>query len=119
MSSQFSLTTFNSKGKLKQIENALKAVSKGDTAVGIKYKSGVVLVCQKKLKSVLIDETSFQKIQRVSANVGSTYAGLSCDFRVLQQYARKKNLSYKLRYHEPILVENIVRQTAKVFQEFT
>lgn len=29
MSTEFSLTTFNSKGKLKQIENALKAVHNG------------------------------------------------------------------------------------------
>jgi 20S proteasome subunit alpha 2 len=39
----FSLTTFSSKGKLLQIEYALNAVSKGETALGIKAKNGVVI----------------------------------------------------------------------------
>lgn len=39
----FSLTTFSSKGKLLQIEYALSAVSKGETALGIKAKNGVVI----------------------------------------------------------------------------
>ena len=44
----FSLTTFSSKGTLKQIEHAMKAVDKGETAVGIKCKDGVVLAVKKK-----------------------------------------------------------------------
>ena len=79
----FSLTTFNSKGKLKQIENALKAVSNGQTAIGIRYKTGVVLAVEKNIKSVLVDETSVQKIQKVAEHVGATYSGLFGDFRVL------------------------------------
>jgi 20S proteasome alpha/beta subunit len=39
----FSLTTFASKGKLPQIENALAAVAKGETSLGIKAKNGVVI----------------------------------------------------------------------------
>jgi len=39
----FSLTTFASKGKLPQIENALSAVAKGETSLGIKAKNGVVI----------------------------------------------------------------------------
>ncbi len=83
MSSEFSLTTFNSKGKLKQIENALKAVSKGETAIGIRYKTGVLLAVEKNIKSLLVDETSVRKIQNICSHVGSTYSGLSGDFRVL------------------------------------
>jgi 20S proteasome subunit alpha 2 len=37
------LTTFSSKGKLLQIEYALNAVSKGETALGIRAKNGVVI----------------------------------------------------------------------------
>ena len=119
MSSEFSLTTFNSKGKLKQIENALKAVSNGETAIGIRYKTGVVLVVEKNIKSMLVDETSVRKIQNVSENIGSTYAGLSGDYRVLLQACRKHNMKYKLIYEEPILLGNLARETCKTFQEFT
>jgi 20S proteasome subunit alpha 2 len=51
----FSLTTFASKGKLPQIENALAAVAKGETSLGIKAKNGVVIVTEKKLSSSLMD----------------------------------------------------------------
>lgn len=98
MSEDFSLTTFNSKGKLKQIENALKAVSNGQTSIGVRYKNGVVLVSEKNLKNPLVDEDSIKKIQIVDEHVGATYAGLFGDFRVLLQSARKHNLKYKLTY---------------------
>lgn len=58
MSKDFSLTTFNSKGQLMQIENALQAVNNGQTAIGIRYNSGVVLITEKNLKSILVDTES-------------------------------------------------------------
>ena len=36
-------------GRLLQIEYALNAVARGDTAIGVKAKNGVVLVAEKKL----------------------------------------------------------------------
>ena len=119
MSSEFSLTTFNSKGKLKQIENALKAVSQGETALGIKYKEGVVLAVEKNIKSPLIDENSVRKIQQVAEHTGATYAGLSGDFRVLLQTSRKQSIKHQVIYEEPVLMGNLAREIAKIFQEFT
>ena len=49
-------------GKLLQIEYALNAVSKGETAIGIKARDGVVLAVEKQTSTPLIDETSYQKI---------------------------------------------------------
>ncbi len=89
MSGEFSLTTFNSKGKLKQIEYALKAVSNGQTSIGIRYKTGVVLAVEKNIKSILVDENSVKKIQKIADHVGATYSGLFGDFRVLLKSARK------------------------------
>ena len=119
MSSNFSLTTFNSKGRLEQIENAMKAVANGETAIGIKCKNGVVLAVEKRLSSPLIDENSFRKIQLISEHIGSTYAGLSGDYRVLLQKARKHTMKYELAYNEPILLSNLCRNTAQLVQEYT
>ena len=119
MSTEFSLTTFNSKGKLKQIEHALKAVSNGETAIGIRYKDGIVLAVEKNIKSPLIDENSVRKIQQLAEHVGATYAGLSGDYRVLLQAARKQAMQHWMKYEEPVLMGNIARETAKIFQEFT
>jgi 20S proteasome subunit alpha 2 len=119
MSGDFSLTTFNSKGKLKQIENALTAVRNGETSVGLVFKDGVVLATEKQFKSPLVDTDSVDKIQPISDHVGATYSGLFGDFRVLLQHARKKTKEYNLVYQEQRLMGNIARETAKTFQEFT
>jgi 20S proteasome subunit alpha 2 len=37
----------------------LNAVSRGDTAIGVKAKNGVVLVVEKKFPTILIEEDSF------------------------------------------------------------
>jgi len=44
----FGLTTFDSSGKLTQIDNSFKAVSNGDTSLGIVAKDGVVIATEKK-----------------------------------------------------------------------
>ena len=119
MSGNFSLTTFNSKGKLKQIENALTAVKNGETSVGIVFKNGVVLATEKQYKSPLVDTNSVQKIQQISEHVGATYSGLFGDFRVLLQHTRKSTVKYNMTYQEPRLMGNLARETAKTFQEFT
>lgn len=50
---------------------------------GIKAKNGVVIVVEKKLTSILVDEASVKKISVISDNIGATYAGLGPDFRIL------------------------------------
>lgn len=86
----FSLTTFSSKGKLLQIDYALNAVSKGETALGIKAKNGVVLAVEKKLNSILMDEESYNKVLPISGHIGAVHSGLGPDFRVLIKSARKE-----------------------------
>lgn len=115
----FSLTTFSSKGTLKQIENALKAVENGETAIGIKCKTGVVLAVKKKFESILVEEDSIRKIQSIDSHVGATYAGLGGDYRILLQKARKHNMKYLLNYNEPILLTNLCRNVAQTVQEYT
>lgn len=113
------MTTFSSKGKLLQIEYALNAVAKGDTALGIKASNGVVLAVEKKLASVLIEGDSYHKITNICGHIGAVYAGLGPDFRVLIQSARKYNQEYYMKFREPIQVSSLCRETAQTVQEFT
>ena len=115
----FSLTTFSSKGKLLQIEYALNAVAKGDTALGIKAYNGVVIAAEKKLSSILVEEDSYHKINNICPHVGAVYAGLGPDYRVLIEKARKYNQEYWMQYRESILVSSLCRETAQIVQEFT
>ncbi|KAK3428003.1 hypothetical protein EUGRSUZ_F04120 [Eucalyptus grandis] len=115
----FSLTTFSPSGKLVQIEHALTAVGSGQTSLGIKAKDGVVIATEKKLPSILVDETSVQKIQCLTPNIGVVYSGMGPDFRVLVRKSRKQAEQYHKLYKEPIPVTQLVRETAAVMQEFT
>lgn len=119
MSYSFSLTTFNPSGKLLQIEYALKAVQKGQTAVGIRVSNGVVLASEKVLSSSLMERDSIHKIEKVTEHIAISYSGMGPDFRVLIGKARKKAAAYYHLYHESIPVLQLVRSVAAVMQEFT
>lgn len=115
----FSLTTFSPSGKLVQIEYALNAVAAGATSLGIVATDGVVIATEKKLPSILVDETTVQKIQVITPSIGVVYSGMGPDFRVLVRKARKTAQTYYRLYHEHIPVAQLVRETAAVMQEFT
>ncbi|CAK0814341.1 unnamed protein product [Prorocentrum cordatum] len=115
----FSLTTFAPSGKLLQIEYALNCVAEGRPALGIKAKNGVVLATEKKMASVLIEDTSVQKVENLSDSVGLVYAGLPPDFRPLLKKGRKEAQMYFTQYREQIPTSQIVRKMAAIMQEST
>uniref|UniRef100_A0A6M2F7E8 Proteasome subunit alpha type n=1 Tax=Populus davidiana TaxID=266767 RepID=A0A6M2F7E8_9ROSI len=82
----FSLTTFSPTGKLVQIEHALTAVGSGQTSLGIKAANGVVIATEKKLPSILVDESSVQKIRNLTPNIGVVYRVVSACFSVIRKY---------------------------------
>ena len=118
-SASFSLTTFSPSGKLVQIEYALNAVDGGATSLGIKAADGVVLATEKKLPSTLVDEATVAKITLLTPAIGSVYAGMGPDARVLAAKARKAAQTYYRQFHEAMPVAQLVRETAQVMQEFT
>lgn len=115
----FSLTTFSPNGKLVQIEHALQTVTKGDAALGIKVKNGVVLATEKRVPSHLMDETTFKKIENVCGGVGAVYAGMPADYKVLLRQGRKRAQAYTAVYGDEIPCAQATRELAYVMQEFT
>ena len=115
----FSLTTFNKTGKLLQIEYALNRVQQGKMALGIKATNGVVIATDKKVPTILVDEKEYEKIQSITPTTGFVYAGMGPDFRVLVRNARKLSQEYYLRYREIQPVSQVVRESAKLMQEYT
>jgi len=115
----FSLTTFDKHGALPQITNALKRVEQGKMALGIKAKNGVVIACDKKVSSVLVDLDEYQKIQSITPSTGFVYAGMGPDFRVVVSNARKSAQQYYLTYREVQPVSMVVRESAEVMQQYT
>lgn len=94
----YSFTTFGESGELEQVRFALTAVSNGETTVGIRAKNGVVIAAEKKLQSVLIDESTVHKVEKLCDYMGLTYSGLGTDFRAVILKARKDIQQYHARY---------------------
>lgn len=115
----FSLTTFSPSGKLGQLDHAIAAVGQGSTSLAIKATNGVVLATEKKMATPLMDPSSVQKISALDEHVGMVYSGMGPDFRVLAAAGRKQCRSYRVTYHEPIPVGQLVRHLASVMQEYT
>lgn len=115
----FSLTTFSPSGKLVQIEYALAAVSSGAASVGLKASNGVVLATEKKHKSILYEEHSTYKVEKITDTIGMVYSGMGPDYRVLVARARKMAHAYKLEKGEDITTSQLVSKVATVMQEYT
>lgn len=115
----FSLTTFSPSGKLVQIEYALHAVAAGNTSVGIRTKDGVVIATEKKIASLLIDESSIHKVANITSKIGCVYSGMGPDYRVLLAHSRKRAQEYYRIYQEHIPTRQLVQDIAGVMQEYT
>lgn len=115
----FSLTTFSPSGKLVQIEYALNAVAAGNTSIGIKAIDGAVVATEKKMPNILVDESSLNKVVKLTDTIGMVYSGMGPDSRVLMSKGRKLAQQYYRIYQETIPTLQLVRELASVMQEYT
>ncbi len=113
------ITIFSPDGRIYQVEYAFESVRRGWTTLGIRSKSGVVVVVEKRKISPLIDSKAIQKIFKIDDHIGASFAGIASDGRVLVDYARKQALQHRFYYDEPINVEYLAKQVCDVKQAYT
>lgn len=71
-------------GRLFQVNYAREAVKRGGaTAVGVKWKDGVVLAVEKRITSKLIEPSSYEKIFLIDDHIAAAPSGIIADARVL------------------------------------
>lgn len=114
----YSLTTFSPQGKLIQIEYALEAVNRGTSSIGIKAVNGVVIASAKKI-APLVDESTVERISKITENIGAVYSGLSPDFRVIVKKARKEAEKYKMKFNEEPSAQTLAAFIGSLMQEYT
>ena len=117
--SDYSLTTFGQSGELTQVSHALTAVGRGETTVGVRAKNGIVIAAEKKLSSVLVDESSICKVDKISDYMGVTYSGIGPDFHQILLKARKDIQVYHSRYQDRMSPFMLCKNVADLFQNYT
>ncbi len=113
------ITIFSPDGSLYQVDYAFEAVKRGWTTLGVKTKSGVVLLAEKRKATQLLDVDGIEKIFMLDDHVGCTFAGLASDGRILIDYARSQALQHRLIYDEPISIEYLTKVISDVKQAYT
>jgi proteasome alpha subunit len=113
------ITVFSPDGRLFQVEYAREAVKRGTTTVGLKYKSGVVLLVDKRVTSHLIEPGSIEKIFEIDAHIGCATSGLVADARALIDRARIDAQINEITYNEKIQVKTLVKKICDFKQTYT
>lgn len=113
------ITVFSPDGRLFQVEYAREAVKRGTTAIGVKFKEGVILIIDKRLASRLIEPSSIEKIFQIDEMIGCATSGLVADARILVDRARIEAQLNKIYYGEKISVEMLVKKICDFKQNYT
>ena len=113
--SDYSVSTFGESGELTQVRNALTAVGRGETTVGIRAKNGIVIAAEKKLPTILMDETSVHKVDNLCEYMGVGYSGIGPDFQAVMLKARKDVQVYHAQYRDRITSFMLCKQIANLF----
>lgn len=113
-------TIFSPEGRLYQVEYAQEAISQAGTAIGILSTEGVVLACEKKFTSKLLDnDGSAEKLYILNDNMICAVAGMTADAGILINNVRVQAQQYLKTYNEQIPCELLIKRICDVKQGYT
>ena len=113
------ITTFSPDGRLFQVEYARESVKRGTTTAGLKFRDGVVLVCDKRIASRLIIPESIEKMFKIDDHVGIATSGLVADARQLVARARVEAQINRITYAATVPVNILTKKICDFKQSFT
>jgi len=113
------ITTFSPDGRLFQVEYARESVKRGTTTAGLKFKDGIILVCDKRIASRLIIPESIEKLFKIDDHIGFATSGLVADGRQLVDRARVECQVNQITYNDKIPVDILAKKICDFKQSFT
>jgi len=113
-----SVNTFSPEGRLFQVEYAIEAIKLGSTAIGIRTEEGVVVACEKRLTSSLMEPTTIEKIVEIDNHLAAAFSGLTADSKILIEKARIESQNYWFSHDAPIRVESVAQAVSNLAIQF-
>lgn len=110
---------FSPDGRIYQVEYAREAVSRGAPSVGIRADDGVIFAAMSRASSSLMEPESIEKLHKLDDHLGTASAGHVADARQLIDFAREQSQVSRLRYGEPVGVEDLTKSVTDKIQENT
>ena len=105
------IIVFSPDGRLLQVEYARQAVKKGNTSVGLKTNSAVILGAMKNVSDLGVEE-SHKKVYELDDHIGVTSSGLLADARELINMARVRAQIHTVTYGTKISVSKATSHIA-------
>nr|UXY87193.1 26S proteasome IOTA SU [Cryptomonas sp.] len=122
MSSKYDNKTisFCPEGRLRQIEYALEAIRNGNSIIGVRTKTGIVLAADKTITSNLIEKAKYSdRIFLIDRHIVCATTGAGPDAQVLVNYARLQSQLYKQIYQDLIPIKKLVDVLCSIKQQLT
>ena len=112
------ITVFSPDGRLYQVEYAIETVKRGNIALGIKTKDGIIFAADERPRKLQVVEES-QKLFKIDQHIGIAAAGYIPDARSQVDNARFFSQSSKLVYDESVGIETVTKHIADQCQQYT
>ncbi len=112
-------TMFSPEGHLLQVEYAEKTVRLGPSSLGMVCSDGVFIIADKRIRDVLINSKSLNRIFEIDDHIIASTAGIVSDARVLVERGQLVAQQHKVTYDTPIEVELVMKEIANIKQQFS
>jgi len=112
------ITVFSPDGRLYQVEYAIETVKRGNIALGIKAKDGIIFAADERPRKLQVVEEP-QKLFKIDQHIGIAAAGYIPDARKQVDDARFFSQSSKIVYDESVSVETVTKHIADQCQQYT
>mmetsp|Transcript_5387 Transcript_5387/g.7268 ORF Transcript_5387/g.7268 Transcript_5387/m.7268 type:complete len:269 (-) Transcript_5387:355-1161(-) len=122
----FSLSTFDTDGRLQQVENAVRAstlgvpilICKCDETAG---DEAIVFVSPHShaLPSPLIRDVGTSRMIAISRDIAIAHSGVGADGRVLLEEVQRIAVNHAYMYGEEIPIDRLLYELTRLFQEYT
>lgn len=117
----YTLTTFDTKGKLGQVERAMEAAQRGTPIVAVctNDNSGIILAAPQVLPSQLALDDGTPRFARITDEIVVAHTGLAADGRILTAAAQRLAVEHEYTFDEHVDIAIFLEEMALLLQSYT